>query len=193
MSGNSFRQQFTSLRNQNLPGAYFTTLKRTYSVQNQPTGQDFWLHIACRHRVRETSTAQAGTFVPLHCPPTDCQQATLGRWQGWVVYHYERPFRGGSTHVVLEPLQECRLRQFRSWPLAAISNAEIRGNRIAAFGWIAELRLKQLPIAASDPKQPLMLTQSEWLQSAKTGYSLPSTRGQIGGTGGRTRGLTCKT
>jgi hypothetical protein len=49
----------------------------------------------------------------------------------------------------------------RSWPLAAISNAEIRGNRIAAFGWIAELRLKQLPIAASDPEQPLGKSQSK--------------------------------
>ena len=34
----------------------------------------------------------------------------------------------------------------------AIRNAEIRGQSIAAFGWIAELHRLRLPIAASDPK-----------------------------------------
>lgn len=36
--------------------------------------------------------------------------------RGRVVYQYKRPFRDGSTHMVLEPLPTYELSQFRLWP-----------------------------------------------------------------------------
>jgi hypothetical protein len=42
--------------------------------------------------------------VPLHNPPARCHQALSVDGRGRVVYQYKQPFRDGSTHVVLEPL-----------------------------------------------------------------------------------------
>ena len=67
--------------------------------------------------------------------------------RGRVVYQYKQPFRDGSTHVVLEPLDFiARLAalvprqlptyessQFRSWPTAVIDSSKIRGWRTTAL------------------------------------------------------------
>ena len=42
--------------------------------------------------------------MPLHHSTTDRYETLVGRWPGRVVYRYKQPFRDGSTHVVLEPL-----------------------------------------------------------------------------------------
>ncbi len=55
----------------------------------------------------------------------------------------------------------------RFWPETAIGFAENHANRIAALRAEAELHFLQLPIAASDPKRSLMLSQRDWLQPAR--------------------------
>ena len=50
-------------------------------------------------------------------PPIATKRLSVDE-HGRVLYRYKRPFRDGSTHVVLEPLPTCELSQFRSWPEA---------------------------------------------------------------------------
>ena len=56
------------------------------------------------------------------------------------------------THYARNIVFDCTA-NLRFWPIAAIGNAEIHAYLIAAFGWIAELHLLQLPIAANDPER----------------------------------------
>jgi len=50
-------------------------------------------------------------------------------------------------------VKELKILENRSWPEAAICNTEIYAWRMAALGAEAELRLLQVPIAASDPNR----------------------------------------
>ena len=70
--------------------------------------------------------------------------------RGRVVYQYKQPFRDGLTHVALEPLPTYKLIQFRTWPTAAISDAEKYTCRMAALWPAPEYRFLSLQTPESD-------------------------------------------
>ena len=76
------------------------------------------------------------------------------------------------THYARNIVFDCTA-NLRFWPIAAIGNAEIHAYLIAALGWIAELHLLQLQIAASDPKSLL----ENWVDNVLIGPSAPKVVG----------------